>query len=233
MLGTLVLAGCATTVDGTALRDNAAGPVRELATVLPTPPEVTRAARNPLTYNGPATIGGIDSLPNGIRDDDTVSPIECLGPVSPFMRVVYERGDVRAAAWQEFSNYGDGQPVSSINAGVIEFVSDVEAQRMFSEFASRWKACEGKTVTTRLPNAELYQKVTAVAVDGMVLSATIVNSDNAGDASFPTERAIGLATDCVIDVDVAVTGGTPAQQHPAGRAVDLTATMQEKVTRGR
>jgi hypothetical protein len=66
-----------------------------------------------------------------------------------------------------------------------------------------------------------------------VLSATVVNSDNQGDATFPTERAIGLAADCVVDVDVAVTGGTPAQQRASGRGAGLAATMQDKVNRGR
>jgi hypothetical protein len=34
-------------------------------------------------------------------------------------------------------------------------------------------------------------------------------------------------------VDVAVTGGTPAQHRAAGRAVSLAATMQHKVNQGR
>jgi hypothetical protein len=34
-------------------------------------------------------------------------------------------------------------------------------------------------------------------------------------------------------VDVAVTGGTPAQRRPSGRAVSLAATMQNKVNQGR
>ncbi len=175
-------------------------------------------------------------LPNGIRDNNDANPIECLGPITPFMRVVYEGGDVRRAAWQEFSNFGGGQTVSSLDAGVVEFGSEAEAQRMFGGFVSRWKACEGKTVRSVLrspANTELYQKITDVKVDGPVLSATVINSDNQGDATFPTERAIGLAADCVVDVDVAVTGGTPAEQRASGRAVSLATTMQDKINRGR
>ena len=66
-----------------------------------------------------------------------------------------------------------------------------------------------------------------------MLSATVVNSDNQGDATFPTERAVGLAADCIVDVDVAVTGGTPAQHRASGRAVSLAVTMQHKVNQGR
>jgi hypothetical protein len=231
-----VLAGCTSTVDGAAARQIPASTVRDLTTILPNAAEVSRVAGNPLADNGSPVIGGIDVLPNGIRDNDAADPIECLGPVSPFMRVVYEGGDVRGAAWQEFANYGGGQAVSSVNAGVVQFASDTEAQRMFSAFATRWKSCKGKTVTTALHNAtntELYQKITDVRVDGPMLSATVVNTDNQGDPAFPTERAIGLALDCVADVDVAVTGGTQAQQQASGRAVSLAATMQDRVTRRR
>lgn len=133
-------------------------------------------------------------LPNGIQDNSGATPIECLGPATPFMRVVYQGGDVRRVGWQEFSNVGSGQAVSSVDAGVVEFASDTEAQRLFADFAARWKSCEGTTVRSTLPgpaNTELYQKITDVRVDGPLVSATVINSDNQGDAAFPIERAIG------------------------------------------
>ncbi|WP_445165965.1 sensor domain-containing protein [Mycolicibacterium sp. Dal123E01] len=220
-------------VDGVAARNDSAGPVRDLITALPSGAEVSQAVGNPLVDNEIPAIGGIDVLPNGIRDNADANPIECLGPVTPFMRIVYEGGDVRRAAWQEFSNFGGGQAVSSVNAGVVEFGSESEAQRMFGAFVARWQTCEGKTVRSTVhgpANTELYQKITDVTVDGSVLSATVITSDNQGDAAFPIERAIGLAADCVVDVDAAVTGG---QRRVSGRAATLTATIRDKVTRGR
>lgn len=236
VVGIVMLAGCTSVVEGTASRQRPGGSVRDLAAVLPTSAEVGQAAGNPLPDTDFPTFGGIDVLPNGIRDNAGADPIECLGPITPFMRVVYEGGDVRRAAWQEFSNFGGGQTVSSVDAGVVELGSETDAQRMFDGFVARWKECEGKTVRTPLHNQagiELYQKITDVKVDGRVLSATVINSDNQGDAAFPTERAVGLAADCVIDVDAAVTGGTPAQRQSSGRAVSLVRTMQDKVIRGR
>ncbi|BBX08752.1 sensor domain-containing protein [Mycolicibacterium aichiense] len=228
-----MLAGCTSTVDGSAARQDQTVVLRDLSEVLPTGAEVSRAAGNPLSDSESPTVGGIDALPNGIRDNAAANPIECLGPATPFMRVVYEVGDVRRAAWQEFSNFGGGQTVSSVDAGVVQFASDTEAQRMFGAFVSQWKACEGATVRSALPGpggAEMRQKVTDVRVDGPMLSATVVNSDNQGDATFPTERAIGLAADCVVDVDAAVTGG---QRRSADRASSLAATMLDKVAHGR
>lgn len=209
------------------------GPVRDLTTVLPSSAEVGEIAGNPLSDNGahPA-VGGIDVLPNGIRDNSAANPVDCLGPVSPFMRLVYEKGDVRGAAWQEFSNFGGSQAVSSVDVGVVEFSSQAEAQRMFGEFVNRWRSCEGTTVTTYLHNAnnaELYQKITDVKVDGSMLTATLISSDNQQDAQFPTERALAVTSDCVVDVDVAVTGGTPEQQKPAGRAQRLATAMLGRI----
>ena len=227
-----MLTGCTATVGGVAVRDARSVATRNLVTVLPSAAEVSDIVGNPLSDNGsrPAA-GSIDVLPNGIRDNNSANPIDCLGPVSPFMRIVYEKGDVRAAAWQEFSHYGGHQTVSGVDTGVVEFGSEAEAQRMFGEFVGRWKACEGTTVTTYLHNAndaELYEKITDVRVDGSVLSATVINSDNQQDAQFPTERAVGVASDCIVDVDVAVTDGAEAAQKPAGRAVSLATAMLGK-----
>ena len=63
-----------------------------------------------------------------------------------------------------------------------------------------------------------------------MLFATVINSDNLHDAQFPTERALGVASDCIVDVDVAVTDGT---RQPAGRAVNLATAMLDRVDQAR
>jgi hypothetical protein len=237
MVGVVMLTGCTTTVGGSAARGTHSTAALDLVAILPGDAEVSAIAGNPLSDNGSRpTAGGIDALPNGIRDNNAANPIDCLGAVSPFMRIVYEKGEVRAAAWQTFANYGGHQTVSSVDTGVVEFGSAAQAQKMFGSFATRWKACEGTTVTTYLhnaDNAELYEKITDVRVDGAVLSATVINTDNQHDAQFPTERALAVASDCIVDVDAAVTGGTPAQQKPAGRAVNLATAMLDRVNQAR
>lgn len=234
MVGIVALAGCSTTVGGSAVRDGRSTAARDLAAILPSSAEVSEIAGNPLSDNGARpTVGGIDVLPNGIRDSDAANPIDCLGPVSPFMRIVYANGDVRGAAWQSFSNYGGQQTVSSVDTGVVQFGSAAQAQAMFGDFVSRWKECAGTTVTTYLhngDNTELYEKITDVRVDGAILSATVINSDSQHDAEFPTERAVGVASDCIVDVDAAVTDGT---RKPAGRAENLASAMLGRINQPR
>lgn len=224
-----VLAACTATVGGTAVRGAFALPVEQ---ILPTVVEVSDAVGSTLDPGGFPVRGGIDVLPNGIRDDSTASPIDCLGAAMPFMRVVYEKGDVREAAWQDFSRFGAGQTVSSVDAGVIGFASDAEAQRMFAAFAARWRACEGTTVTTHARDADLYATITEVRVQGPILSATILTGDSRDGSRFPTEHALGVAEGRIVDVDVAVTGSSPADRLAAGRAVKLAEAMLEKVRLG-
>ena len=155
-----VLAACTDTVGGTALpRQSKTLPVEQ---ILPSAAEVAAAVGNPMDPSGSPMLGGLDVLPNGIRDDSAASPIGCLGAVMPFMRVVYEQGDIRAAAWQGFSRFGTGATVSSVDAGVVGFGSNAEAQRMFDVFAAQWRGCQGTTVTTHLPIGELHATVTDV-----------------------------------------------------------------------
>ena len=226
-VGVIVLAACTTTVSGNALARHTASPAVEQ--ILPSAAEVAAAVGNPMDANGVPTRGGIDVLPNGIRDDSVVAPIECLGAIMPFMRVVYEKGDVRAAAWQQFSRFGTGATVSSVDAGVIGFGSNREAQRMFDTFVAQWRGCQGATVTTHLPVGDLYATVTDVRTDGSVLSATILTGETGDPARFPTEHAVGVAGRYIVDVDAAVTVGAPAERVATGRAVRLASVMLDKV----
>ncbi len=179
--------------------------------------------------SGSPMRGGIDALPNGIRDESVASPIRCLGSVMPFMRVVYESGDVRAVAWQQFSRFGAGATVSSVDAGVVGFRTDAEAQRMFDAFVTQWRGCQGATVTTHIPVGDLYATVTDVRADGPILSATILTGETGDAARFPTERAVGVAGRYIVDVDAAVTASAPAERVATGRAVRLATAMLDKV----
>jgi len=185
---------------------------------------------NRLDPTGQPVLGSIDVLPNGIRGDDAVDPIECLGAITPLMRWVYEKGDVRGVAWQDFARFGEGQTVSSADTGVVRFASDAEATRMFSQFVTRWRSCEGGRVGINTGGGDLGLSVTDVTVAGSILSATILSGETDTDPGFPTEHAVGLSADCIVDVDVAVTAPEPAQRIATTRAVGLVRTMLDNLS---
>lgn len=222
--------GCENKVDG--------GPVAQqalsLPQVLPSPEQVAQAVGNRLDPAGPPMVGGITLLPNGFRDAEDVSPLECLGAATPLMRVVYEKGDVRAAALQDFSRYGEGLTVSSAHTGVVEFGSEAEASRMFEDFAAQWRSCSDTRVSVQVtPRSSLDWTVTDVRESDGILSTTVLNGESDGDPAFPTEHAVGLVANYLIDVDVAVTDGDPTRQVASGRAAQLVREIRANINRAR
>ena len=207
-----MLSGCSAEVSGTAQKQLA--PQQALRQILPTAEEVRLAVGNSLDAVGDPIVGSIEMLPNGIRDSTGATPLDCLGVVTPLMRVVYAGAGVREVAWQDFARFGRGLTVSSAEAGVVQFGSDSEASRMFARFVTEWQSCEGTTVTMHAGNGGgLDLTVTDVRVDGPVLSATILGDGGDDDGGvFPTEHALGVVADCVVDVDVAITDPDPARR---------------------
>ncbi|OJZ74474.1 hypothetical protein BRW65_08540 [Mycobacterium paraffinicum] len=226
LLGT----GCVTTVAGTPTRTGPLGlAALPLGQVLPDTAEISAAVGNELPPHSPPLVGGIDVLPNGIRDAGGATPIECLGAVAPAMRLVYEKGPVRRVATQGYWNYGSGIQVSSASAAAIELATTSDAQRLFASFVEQWRRCTDTTVTTDThdqSNTELYSKVTDVRVDGPILSATVIAWDNHHTPPSPDERAVGTTGDVIADVKVAV--GPHAQAGT--RAIQVVQAMLRKVS---
>ena len=213
-------------------------PLRQQSTrlqqVLPTSDQVAEAVGNPLAPTGPEITGSIALLPNGIRDANDVTPIDCLGAATPLMRAVYEQGEVRDVALRDFTGYGKGLTVSSAHTGVVRFDSDADAARMFSTFMTRWRACDNIAVNVHItPTSALQWKVTDVHQVGGILSTVILSGETGDQPAFPTEHAVGLTGDCIVDVDVAVTDAVPARRVATTRAVDLVRVMLENIRRTR
>lgn len=225
------LVGCSATVEGTSRRQPPWVPTR-LQQVLPTAEEVSAAVGNRLEAARPPVSGSIEVLPNGIRTASEVTPLDCLGAVTPLMRVVYESGGVIAAAWQDFARFGEGLTVSSAEAGVVRLESEAAARGMFDRFVSQWQACDGVTVTLDTGAGGLELTPTGVRVDGPVLAVTVLG-DGDGEGMFPTEHAVGVAGDYLVDVDVAITDPDPDRRVPQTRAVDLVRVMLDKIAAAR
>jgi hypothetical protein len=238
-------AGCGTAVDGGPVRR----PTLDISMGLPTAEQVAQAVGNPLDPAGPGRIGGIELLPNGIRDSEDVTPLDCLGAATPLMRVVYERGyangsehgsehgsanaAVTGVALQDFARYGAGLTVSGAHTGVVRLSSEAEAARLFEAFAAQWRACAGTRVSVHVtPTNSVDWTVTDVREADGILSATILTEDPGGQAPLPTEHALGLADDCIVEVDVAVTDARPERRLATGRAVELVRTMRGDLAAG-
>ncbi len=239
-------AGCGTAVDGgPGPAEPVPRPTLDISMGLPTAAQVAQAVGNPLDPAGPGRVGGIELLPNGIRDSDDVSPLDCLGAATPLMRVVYESGYTNAhengnagaavtgVALQDFARYGAGLTVSGAHTGVVRLSSEAEAARLFEAFAAQWRACEGTTVSVHVaPGSSVDWEVTDVREDDGILSATILTADSGGQPPLPTEHALGIVADCIVEADVAVTAALPELRVATGRAVELVRTMRDDLAAG-
>ena len=99
---------------------------------------------------------------------------------------------------------------------------------MFARFTTQWQSCTGRTVTLHAGSGGLDLTVTDVRVNGPVLRATIL-SDGGDGTVFPTEHAVGVARDCLVDVDVAITDPDPTRRIPTTRAADLVRVTLAKI----
>ena len=77
----------------------------------------------------------------------------------------------------------------------------------------------------RSGRSDLGLTVSDVTVNGPILSATVLSGESDTDPGFPTEHAVGVSADCIVDVDVAVTAPDPARRVAATRARDLARVM--------
>ena len=223
-----LLTGCAAVLDGAP----APGPPTPLQQVLPTPEQVDQAVGNRLDPTAPAAVGSIELLPNGIGAGSEVRPADCLGAATPLMRSVYRDAAVTGVGLRDFSRFGEGLTVSSAHTGVVRLASDAEAARLFDSFVGQWRSCAGTSVTVQLaPGAALVWTVTDVRVDGDVLSATVLSGESGREPAFPTEHALGVADDCIVEADVAVTDVLATRRVAAGRAVSLVRLMLDNAER--
>ena len=226
----MLASGCSTTVDGGPVRKPSVG----LEQVLASPDQVAQAVGNRLDPAGPPLVGAISLLPNGFRDSNDVTPFDCLGAATPLMRAVYGHADVRRVALQDFSRYGEGLTVSSVHTGVVEFGSDAAASGMFESFASQWRSCSGTQVSVHVtPRSSLEWTVTDVRESDGILSATVLNGETDRDPAFPTEHAVGLVANYLIDVDVAVTAAEASRRVASGRAAELVRLIRGNINRAR
>jgi hypothetical protein len=188
-------------------------PVRALDRVLPTAEELTDVLGYPGVM-GQRVQGGPDMLLASIGEADA-TPADCVSPTYRLQRTVYDAGPVQSVASQSWAGGSfDGPPVSGF-FGVVQFASEAAARAFFAAAADKWHRCNGQTLVLNQPDhgAQRTSRITDVTVDGRMVSAMVMQ-----DAGSMTQRALGLAADCVVDVEISDMNGLGGPQGAAGVA---------------
>lgn len=235
----MLTAGCTSMVDGTPRTvGSSAGIVgigREVVGVLPDAQDLQAALGTPVDNNGfPPTVGGLSVLPDGIRDSKDASEIQCLGVTFAYTKKVYEKSSVRAAALHDWDNWSQGLDVRgfSVQLGALALTSPSDARTLFNAFTTQWQQCQGKTMVLYHAGggADQLLEITRVQTTDSMLSAIVMGSSPATHtAASPDERALGIAANCIVDVEVHDSSWRTGDPAPNNLAVKIAQTMLNKV----
>jgi len=213
----VVLAGCGAPADDAPVVRVAEAakpsPVRALDHVLPTTEELA-VVLGSTGMMGQLVEGGPDMLLAGVGESDA-TPADCVSPTYRLQKVVYQASPVQAVASRPWAGGSfDGPPTSGF-FGVVQFATPGDAQAFFAASADKWHRCNGQTVVLHQPEhgADGSSRITDVTVDDRMVSAVVMR-----DAGSTIQRALGMAGDCVVDVEVTNTHGAGGAQDAAGVA---------------
>jgi hypothetical protein len=221
-----VLAGCSSaavdSVPVVRIKEAAKPSVsRPLNQVLPTGEELTTTLGVGPGFSGQLVVGGADMLLAGVGEAEA-TPIECVSAGYRLQKMVYAASPVRQVASQSWAG-GDlsGPPVSGF-FGAVKFATADDAQGFFAASAEKWRRCNGQTLVLHQPEhgADGVSRITDVVVEGTVVSAVVLHDDGS-----TIQRALGMASDCVVDVEITDAG----RGGGARGAVDVANLMLQKI----
>ena len=222
-----VLAGCSSTpVDGAPVVHiaEAAKPSvsRALDQVLPTVDELATILGT-AGYMGQLVKGGPEMLLQGVSESEA-TPIDCVSAGYRLEKIVYRASPVRSVASQSWVGGDQNGPSYSGFFGVVQFATPDDAQAFFAASADKWHRCNGQTLVLHQPEhgADGLSRITDVGVDERIVSAVVLH-----DNGSTIQRAIGVASDCVVDVEVTNPAGDSGTSVSGG--VGVANRMLQKI----
>lgn len=198
-------------------------PHRALDQALPSSDELTATLGASGLMGRPVT-GGPDMLLQSVREAEA-TPLDCVSTGYRLEKVVYQGNPVLSVASQSWAGGDINGPTANGFFGVVEF-SDADAARaFFAASADRWHRCNGQTLALHQPQrgADGLSRITEVGIDNRILSAVVMQ-----DAGSTVQRALGVADDCIVDVEISDGAGPKATgARDAAAVADL---MLQKIT---
>ena len=150
---------------------------------------------------GQLVEGGPDMLLAGVRESEA-TPVECVGTAYRLERAVYQASPVIAVASQLWAGgSADGPSGTTGFFGAVRFATHADAQVFFATSADKWHRCNGQTVgCLQQPEhgAQGSSRVADASVDDTMVSAVVMR----WRPGSTIQRALGVAGDCVVDVEI-------------------------------
>ena len=186
--------------------------VNELATVLGT-----------AGFVGQLVKGGPEMLLAGVGESEATPP-DCVSAGYRLQKVVYQGSPVRSVATQPWIGGDQNGPSYSGFFGAVQFANSDAAQEFFASSADKWHRCDGQTLVLHQAEhgAQGMSKITDVGVENKIVSAVVLHDDGS-----TIQRALGVTSDCVVDVEV--TNPPGATTDSAAGAVGVANLMLQKI----
>jgi hypothetical protein len=196
-------------------------PSRALDQVLPTVDELATILGT-AGFMGPLVKGGPEMLLAGVRESEA-TPIDCVGTGFRLQKIVYQPNPVQSVASQSWIGGDQNGPSYSGFFGAVKFATADDARAFFATAADKWHRCNGQTLTLHQPEhgADGLSRITDVMVDNKVVSAVVLHDDGS-----TIQRALAVASDCVVDVEVTNPPGDSGDGAPG--AVGVANLMLQK-----
>jgi hypothetical protein len=222
-----LLAGCSSaSVDGAPVVHIAEvakpSPTRALDQILPTGDELATIL-GMAGFMGQLVKGGPEMLLQGVQESEA-TPIDCVSAGYRLQKIVYQASPVDSVASQSWMGGGPNGPSSSGFFGAVKFAAPDDAKAFFATSADKWHRCNGQTLVLHQParGADGLSKITDVGVDQRIVSAVVLHDDGS-----TIQRALGVASDCVVDVEVSNVAGKGGSG--AADAVGVANLMLQKI----
>ena len=174
-------------------------------------------------FMGQLVEGGPDMLLAGVGAADA-TPLDCVSTGYRLQKMVYETGPVRSVASQSWAGGDANGPSATGFFGVVQFADADAATGFFAASADKWHRCNGQTLVLQQSDrgAQGASRIADVVVDERIVSAVVMH-----DGGATVQRAIGVAADCVVEVEISdLAGPSPTG---AADAVAVANLMLQKV----
>ena len=208
------------TTDRTAASSTTQGPgsFAWMSSVMPTDAELTEALGYTVTTDGPPSVRPGRKFRNTFIGSGEVAERDCIGVVSPLEQEAYAGAPVTAVSFAT-------EAAATYSAAAFDSVDGAKAT--FERFAQQWQACDGRTVVRSFAGKPVQDRISDVQITDAVISA-VVTLDGPEGVPVVVGRALGVAHDCMVDVDVGFVDPVD-QMHAAERAVRLVEKMLSRV----
>jgi len=151
---------------------------------------------------GQLVEGDADMLLRSVGDAEA-TPVDCVSTAYRLQKVVYDSGPVRSVTSSSWAGGDFGSPPVSSFFGIVQMASAADAQEFFATMTEKWRRCNGQTVALLHPGqgADELSRIGDVVFGDRVVSATVLHASG-GTGSASVSRALGVAGDCIVDVEI-------------------------------